>query len=255
MGEHLADVLLKASHTWQRGDVVNHVSGWQGEITNLSANGHTAFVGRWLGLDELTFAYNADAVCPPNFGRKTPAATPHEPATDTPSVGTTDDTERAQAFLIWMEGEEPFFCPGDLRPYCAQLQPSVVARLSALLADVRCDERRVCVAQVSEEAGRLLTATDSSGVAPDDDDRIVATLLAHAAYAIEVGASTTRLRAALVELLADVRRETIEECAKAIEADGVRVEREGATLGESCKYAICAITVRALATDKRSVAK
>ncbi len=51
----------------------------------------------------------------------------------------------------------------------------------------------------------------------------------------------------LAALLAEIRRETIEACAKAIEADLARAskDRGGMTLGESCIYDICAITVRA----------
>ncbi len=43
------------------------------------------------------------------------------------------------------------------------------------------------------------------------------------------------------------RKRTIEDCAKAIEADKERVDgSEGMMLGESCIYDVCAITVRAL---------
>ena len=54
-------------------------------------------------------------------------------------------------------------------------------------------------------------------------------------------------------LLADVRRETIEECALAIEADRDRVSgSEGMMLGESCIYDVCVITVRALLKGGKS---
>ena len=54
------------------------------------------------------------------------------------------DRDKALAFLFWLEGEEPFFIPGNLHPDAYQLRPSVVPKLTALLAEVRSDERERC---------------------------------------------------------------------------------------------------------------
>jgi hypothetical protein len=99
-----------------------------------------------------------------------------------------------------------------------------------------CGEPLVCS---FHESTKREAAARSSCAAGDDVERF------QALWDREVGGTTDTFMAALLREVADVRREMIEVCAKAIEADRDRVfEKEGVMLGEMCMYDVCAITVR-----------